>query len=88
MTAFVSPDGLYQFKVILFGLCNAQATFERMTDSLLRGFKWSPCLCYLGDVIAFPPSFEAHLHHLREILAPFSQGYLPTQRNVGSPGAN
>lgn len=61
-TAFVTPDGLYQFKVMPFGLCNAPATFERMMDSLLRGFKWTTCLCYLDDVIVFSPTFESHLH--------------------------
>uniref|UniRef100_L7LYP4 RNA-directed DNA polymerase n=1 Tax=Rhipicephalus pulchellus TaxID=72859 RepID=L7LYP4_RHIPC len=70
-TAFVTPDGLYQFKVMPFGLCNAPATFERMMDSLLHGFKWSTCLCYLDDVIVFAPTFEAHLERLSKILDVF-----------------
>ncbi|UYV77488.1 hypothetical protein LAZ67_15001241 [Cordylochernes scorpioides] len=40
-TAFVTPDGLFEFKVIPFGLCNAPATFERIMDNLLRGLKWT-----------------------------------------------
>lgn len=75
-TAFITPDGLYQFKVMPFGLCNAPATFERMMDSLLRGFKWSTCLCYLDDVIVFSSSFAAHLTHLSDILALFRQAGL------------
>lgn len=75
-TAFVTPDGLYQFRVMPFGLCNAPATFERMMDSLLRGFKWSTCLCYLDDVIVFSPTFETHLERLSDVLAIFRRAGL------------
>lgn len=75
-TAFVTPDGLYQFKVMPFGLCNAPATFERMMDSLLQGFKWSTCLCYLDDVIVYSPTFDTHLDRLRAILDVFRRAGL------------
>lgn len=75
-TAFVTHDGLYQFKVMPFGLCNAPATFERMIDFLLRGFKWLTCICYLDDVIVFSPTFETHLHRLADILEVFRRAGL------------
>ncbi|GFW81998.1 retrovirus-related Pol polyprotein from transposon 17.6 [Trichonephila clavipes] len=64
-TAFITPEGLYEFKVMPFGLCNAPATFERMMDNLLRHFKWTMCLCYLDDIIVFSETFEDHLIRLR-----------------------
>ncbi|GBM68120.1 Transposon Ty3-I Gag-Pol polyprotein [Araneus ventricosus] len=67
-TAFITPDGVYQFKVMPFGLCNAPATFERMMDSLLKGMKWKHCLCYLDDVIVYAATFEEHLRRLRMVL--------------------
>lgn len=45
-TAFVIPDGLFEFYVTPFGLCNAPATFERMMDNIFRGLKWYIYLCY------------------------------------------
>ena len=48
--AFVTHEGLYQFQVIPFGLCNALDTFERLMDCVLCGMRWSRCLVYLDDV--------------------------------------
>lgn len=67
-TAFITPDGLYEFNVMPFGLCNAPATFERMMDAILRGLKWNTCLCYLDDVVVFAPDFPTHLHRLEQVL--------------------
>ncbi|GFW58334.1 retrovirus-related Pol polyprotein from transposon 297 [Trichonephila clavipes] len=67
-TAFITPEGLYEFKVMPFDLCNAPATFGRMTDYLLRHFKWTMCLCYLDDIIVFSETFEDHLIRLRLVL--------------------
>ena len=36
-SAFVVPQGLYQFKVLPFGLCNAPSTFERIMERILQG---------------------------------------------------
>ena len=52
-TAFATQSGLFQFKVMPFGLCNAPATFERLMDRVLQGLWWSHCLVYLDDIISF-----------------------------------
>src|SRR5690606_9483965 len=67
-TAFSTGDGLFQFRVMPFGLTNAPATFERMMDSVLRGLKWSICLCYLDDILVFSATFDDHLNRLRQVL--------------------
>ncbi|CAG8648531.1 11670_t:CDS:1, partial [Dentiscutata heterogama] len=35
-TAFITKYGLYKFNIMLFELCNASSTFQRLIDVVLR----------------------------------------------------
>ena len=63
-TAFATHSGLFQFKVMPFGLCNAPATFERLMDGVLQGLRWTRCLVYLDDIISFGSTFSDALDNL------------------------
>ena len=63
-TAFATHSGLFQFRVMPFGLCNAPATFERLMDRVLQGLRWSHCLVYLDDIISFGSTFDGALTNL------------------------
>ena len=64
-TAFCTTEGLFEFRVMPFGLCNAPATFQRLMDLVLAGLQWSHCLVYLDDVIILGASFDEHLASLQ-----------------------
>ena len=64
--AFVTNEGLFQFQVMPFALCNAPATFERLMDRDLCGMRWSWCLVYLDDVISFGGTITEALVRLEE----------------------
>ena len=56
-TAFVTRQGLFQFTVMPFGLCNAPATFERLMELFLKDLNWKVCLIYLDDIIVYGAGF-------------------------------
>ena len=63
-TAFYTTEGLFQFRVMPFGLCNAPASFQRLMDLVLSGLQWSQGLVYLDDIIVLGRSFEEHIKNL------------------------
>ncbi|GFX87454.1 retrovirus-related Pol polyprotein from transposon 297 [Trichonephila clavipes] len=75
-TAFTSGQGLWQFKVMPFGLCNAPATFERLMETVLKGLTFEACLIYLDDVIIGGRTFEEHLQNNRKVLSKLSDANL------------
>lgn len=66
-TAFCTPEGLFEFRVMPFGLCNAPATFQRLMDAVLAGLQWSSCLVYIDDLVIPGKTFLEHLRHLRQV---------------------
>ena len=63
LKAFATPDGLYRFTVMPFGLCNAPATFNRLMRIVLDGL--CNVRCFLDDILVFNNSWEDHLNTLR-----------------------
>ncbi|KAI9553731.1 hypothetical protein GHT06_021667 [Daphnia sinensis] len=62
-TAFVTTDGLYQFKYLPFGLCNSPATFVRIIDHALLSLKWTHSSYYRRFIGHFA-LMAAPLHQL------------------------
>ena len=67
-TAFVTPDGLFEFQRMPFGLCNAPATFQRLMDRVLGSLKWTHCLVYLDDILVLGRTLEEHNVRLAAVL--------------------
>ena len=66
-TAFICREGMYRFKKMPFGLCNAGATFQRLMDIILSGLTFEICLAYLDDIIVFSADEASHLERLQAV---------------------
>ncbi|CAI5642673.1 unnamed protein product [Oreochromis niloticus] len=68
-TAFTIGQGLWQFRVMPFGLCNAPATFERLMERVLVNIPRSRCVVYLDDLLVHGGNFDSALSHLSEVFS-------------------
>lgn len=67
-TAFITPFGLYEFKRMPFGLCNAPSTFQRLMTSGMNDMLFRILLVYLDDILIFSRTFQEHLDRLKSVL--------------------
>ncbi|XP_041440518.1 uncharacterized protein LOC121400717 [Xenopus laevis] len=66
-TAFVTPEGAIQYRMMPFGLQNAPATFQRAMDKILKPHRqWAAA--YLDDVIIHSPDWDSHLPRVQAVL--------------------
>ena len=67
-SAFVTPDGCYEFLAMGQGLCNAPATFQRLMQRALGELMWTCCMAYLDDILIFSRTFEDHIRDVKAVL--------------------
>ncbi|KAI2646047.1 Retrovirus-related Pol polyprotein [Labeo rohita] len=75
-TAFTTGMGLWQFRTMPFGLCNAPATFERLMEQVLQGIPRESCLVYLDDILVHGKDFESALSALDLVITRIAQAGL------------
>ena len=67
-TAFRTPFGHFQFKVLNFGLTNAPATFQSAMNNVFKDVMGKFVLVYLDDILIFSKNLEEHRMHVRHVL--------------------
>ena len=64
-TAFtLSSMGLYECKIMPFGMCNSPPTFQRLMLNCLGELNLTYCLIYLDDVTIFSKTEEEYLERM------------------------
>lgn len=64
-TTFVTPDGLYCYRVMSFGLKNAGATYQRMINAVFGKLLGKSMEAYIDDMLVKSSSRADHANHLR-----------------------
>jgi hypothetical protein len=77
MTAFITRYGLYQYKVMPFGLCNGPATWQRYMNNTMREHLDDFVTVYLDDLLIYSASLDEHRSHVRKVLLKLREAGLP-----------
>ena len=67
-TAFRTPFGHFQFKVLIEGLTNAPATFQTVMNSIFAPYIRRFVVVYLDDILIFSRTEAEHQAHVRLVL--------------------
>ncbi|KAH0811943.1 hypothetical protein GEV33_010848 [Tenebrio molitor] len=67
-TAFITPDGHYQYTRMPFGLTNAPAVFQRAINMALGLLRHEYALVYLDDILVISKTVEEGLERLDNVL--------------------
>ena len=67
-TAFRTRYGLYEYKVMPFGLVNAPATFQTMMNEILREFLDDGVVVYIDEILIYSEDPKDHSALVRKVL--------------------
>ena len=76
ISAFVTPDGLYQYKVMPFGMKNSPATFQRLINMIMIITELDNCKAYIDDAIIYSEEWDQQINTIRELFERLSKAKL------------
>ncbi len=75
-TAFVTPTGHYEYRVMPYGLSNSPSIFQNFMNEIFRDMINRFVLIYIDDILIYSPNIEEHHRHVTRVLQRLRQHYL------------
>ena len=66
-TTFITPRSLFYYKVMLFGLKNARATYQRIITKMFVHWMGKIMVAYINDMVVKSKKVPNHLQDLAEV---------------------
>lgn len=67
-TAFNTPFGHFEYRVLPFGVVNAPSVFQALVNDVLRDMLNLFVFVYLDDILILSPNLQVHMQHVRQVL--------------------
>ena len=66
-TGFITPEAIYQYKRLPFGMKNSTASFQMVMSQVFRSMTYKNVLVYVDDLLVYSKDFGTHLNDLQEV---------------------
>eukprot|EP01018_Ginkgo_biloba_P014456 Gb_10706 [translate_table: standard] len=68
-TTFKTREGLYEWRVMSFGLIGAPNMFMRLMNTILKALISKCMVVYLDDILVYSRSWSKYMQHLRQVFS-------------------
>uniref|UniRef100_A0A8C1X240 Gypsy retrotransposon integrase-like protein 1 n=1 Tax=Cyprinus carpio TaxID=7962 RepID=A0A8C1X240_CYPCA len=75
-TAFITPSGHYEYRVMPYGLSNSPSVFQNYMNEIFREYLNQFVIVYIDDILIYSTSQEEHIQHVIFVLRKLREHHL------------
>ncbi|KAL2086105.1 hypothetical protein ACEWY4_017164 [Coilia grayii] len=75
-TAFITPSGHYEYRVMPYGLANAPSVFQGYMNEVFREYLHRFVLVFIDDILIYSRNVAEHRHHVSLVLRKLREHHL------------
>ncbi len=79
-TAFITPSGHYEYRVMPYGLSNSPSIFQNFMNEIIREMLNQIAIIYIEDIFIYSSNLDEHQQHVAQVLQCLRQHHLYIKR--------